>query len=143
VADLRARLVRRGAPAPVAQTVVADLVERGHLDDAAFALRWVEARSARGYGPARLRAELTARGVARPLIEGALAALAPDAALERARATARRRWPHLAHLPPERAAARLRDYLLRRGHRPGVVGRVLREVAGRGGPDPDGTMSAP
>jgi regulatory protein len=144
VADLRARLIRRGAPAEMAEAVVADLVGRGHLDDGAFAVRWVEVRSARGYGPTRLRAELSARGVAPPLIETALATLAPDAALERARATARRRWPVLRGLPRERAAGRLRDYLLRRGHRPDLVARVVRELAGDpGGAEPDATMTAP
>jgi regulatory protein len=129
LADLRSRLVRRGAPAAVAEAVVADLVGRGLLDDGAFAQRWVETRAARGYGPARLRAELAARGVAPSLIETALAALAPDAALERARAVAARRWPALRGLPRDRAAGRLRDYLLRRGHRPGLVARVVRELA--------------
>jgi len=55
--------------------VVADLTARGYLDDAAFAHHWAAARSARGYGPARLRAELRARGVGTPLIDAALAAL--------------------------------------------------------------------
>jgi regulatory protein len=129
-AELRARLVRRGAPLDVASTVVDDLLARGYLDDAAFARRWVEMRAGRGYGPARLRAELAVRGVPRDLIDAALAELAPDAALERARAAARRRMPALRALPPERAAARLRDHLVRRGYATGVVARVVRECAG-------------
>ncbi|MGH7346422.1 MAG: recombination regulator RecX, partial [Candidatus Rokuibacteriota bacterium] len=39
--DLAARLRRRGAPAAVADDVVADLTARGYLDDAAFARHWV------------------------------------------------------------------------------------------------------
>jgi len=65
-AELTARLRRRGAPEAVAAAVVADLTARGHLDDARFARQWVEARSSRGYGPARLAAELRVRGVAAP-----------------------------------------------------------------------------
>jgi regulatory protein len=133
-ADLQRRLVRRGAPADVAAAVVADLAARGHLDDAAFAHQWVQVRSPRGYGPARLRAELTARGVARALIDAALDAVAPDTALDRARAAARRRWPALQRGRPERAAARLRDHLLRRGFAGALVARVVRETAG-GDPD--------
>jgi SOS response regulatory protein OraA/RecX len=38
--------------------VVADLVGRGYVDDAAFARHWVETRAARGLGAARLAAEL-------------------------------------------------------------------------------------
>jgi len=112
--------------------VVADLVGRGYVDDAAFARHWVETRAARGLGAVRLAAELRARGVAPPLIAAALAALAPEAALERARAAARRRLPALRRLPPRRAAARLRDYLARRGYAASVVARVVRECVGPG-----------
>lgn len=118
----------------MADDVVADLTTRGHLDDAAFARHWVETRGGRGYGPARLRAELRARGVPAPLVERALAAAGGEADLERARAVARRRLPALSRRAPARAAARLRDHLLRRGYAAGVVARVVREL-GAGGPD--------
>ncbi|MBI1845362.1 MAG: RecX family transcriptional regulator [Candidatus Rokubacteria bacterium] len=118
---------RRGAPGDVADEVAADMVARGHVDDGAFARAWVETRAAR-YGPARLRAELRAKGVAGPLIEAALAAATGERQLEQARALARRRLAALRRAGPDRAAARLRDHLLRRGYPPSVVGRVLKEV---------------
>jgi regulatory protein len=127
-ADLGRRLRRRGAAAVVADAVVADLVERGHVDDAAFARHWVETRAARGYGAARLRAELRARGVPSSTIDAALASLAADTAFDQARAVARRRLPVLRRSAPERAAARLRDHLLRRGYAASVVARVVREA---------------
>lgn len=99
------------------------------MDDAAFARRWVEARAARGYGAARLRAELGARGVARDVIDLALGALETESTLERARELARRRLPGLRRRP-DRAATRLRDYLLRRGYAPAVTARVVRELLG-------------
>ena len=123
------RLRRRGAPAPVAAEVLADLTARGHLDDAAFARHWVATRSARGYGPARLRAELRARGVAGSLVDAALAAQGDDE-LERARAVARRRLPALQRADRTRAAARLRDHLVRRGYSAAIVSRVVRESIG-------------
>jgi regulatory protein len=128
--QLAARLRRRGAPAEVAAAVVSDLTARGHLDDAAFARHWVEARRGRGYGPRRLRAELRARGVAPALIDAALAVTPAAADLEQARAAARRRLPALGRVAPERAATRLRDYLLRRGYSMSVTARVVREVLG-------------
>jgi regulatory protein len=110
---------------------VADLAARGYLDDAAFARGWVESRAPRGYGPARLRAELRARGVAAPLIEAALAAVGErEEQLATARALARRRLPGFQRGRPERAAVRLRDYLLRRGFGTEVVARVVRETTG-------------
>jgi len=129
-AELTRRLCRRGATLEVAADVAADLVARGHLDDAAFARHWVETRAERGYGAARLRAELRQRGVAPELIEVALGALGRSGALAGARAVAERRLPGLRGLAPERAAARLRDHLLRRGYASGIVLRVVREALG-------------
>jgi regulatory protein len=127
---MAARLRRRGAPPDVADDVVADLTARGYLDDEAFARHWVAARAPRGYGPARLRAELRARGVDTALIEAALAGVSDDGELERARAVARRRLPALQRGDRARAAARLRDHLLRRGYPASVVTRVVRECVG-------------
>jgi regulatory protein len=129
------RLRRRGAPADVADDVVADLTARGDLDDEAFARDWVATRAPRGYGPARLRAELRTRGVDASLVEAALAEAAragasEDGELERARAVARRRWPSLQRGDRARAAARLRDHLRRRGYSAAVVARVVRECVG-------------
>jgi SOS response regulatory protein OraA/RecX len=90
----------------------------------------VETRAARGYGAGRLRAELRARGVARDLIDAALGALEAGAALEGARALARRRLPAWRRRRPERAAARLHDYLVRRGYGPAVAAQVARELIG-------------
>ena len=129
-ADLAARLRRRGAPAEVATEVVDDLVARGYVDDAAFARHWVTTRAARGYGAARLRLELRARGIAAPVIAAALGALDGDDALARARDVARRRVPALRRGRPDRLASRLRDYLLRRGFSTSVVVRVVRESTG-------------
>lgn len=106
---------------------MADLAARGDVDDAAFARLWVETRAARGYGPARLRTDLRARGVPATLIEAALSGVEGPGQLERARAVAHRRLPALQRAAPARAAARLRDYLLRRGFAGGVVARVVRE----------------
>jgi regulatory protein len=126
-ADLTARLRRRGAPPDVALEVAEDLERRGYLDDAAFARQWVTVRAARGYGAARLRAELRARGVAAGLIDAALAAVDRGGQLEEARRLASRRLPILRKRAPLKAASRLRDYLLRRGFPAGVVAQVTRE----------------
>lgn len=118
---------RRGAPPEVAAAVTADLAARGYLDDAAFARHWVTTRAARGYGAARLRAELRGRGVAPALIDAALSALDRADQLEEARRLARRRLAGLTRVAPAKAAARLRDHLLRRGFPGGVVTEVVRE----------------
>ena len=85
-------------------------------------------RAARGYGAARLRAELRARGVASALIDAALGGLDRGDQIEEARRLARRRLPALQRAAPLKAAARLRDHLLRRGFPAGVVVQVVRET---------------
>ena len=134
-AELTRRLRRRGATEEIATDVVADLAARGYVDDAAFARHWVATRAARGYGAARLRAELRARGVATPLIDAAVAEVSGGNVLARARAVAEHRRPGLRDVEPARAAARLRDHLIRRGYSAGVAARVVREVLGSP-PDP-------
>ena len=128
---MTARLRRRGAEADVAAAVVADLVARGYVDDAAYAHHWVSSRAARGYGAARLRAELRARGVATPLIEAAVSPLGRGDQLEQARRLARRRLTALTRVAPDKAATRLRDHLLRRGFPGTVVAQVVREALAR------------
>jgi SOS response regulatory protein OraA/RecX len=61
------------------------------------------------------------------LIDSALAALDRTGQLDEARRLARRRLAGLARVAPEKAAPRLRDYLLRRGFPGGVVSQVVRE----------------
>jgi regulatory protein len=129
-AELVRRLKRRGASDEIARAVVAELTDRGYVDDADFARWWAEARArGRKVGSARLRRELAARGIA-----PALAAAAVEAAFEdtpepeRAMEAARRRLPALLRSHPERAPARLRDYLLRRGYPPAVAVAVTKRL---------------
>jgi regulatory protein len=129
-AELTARLRRRGAPPEIAAEIVADLVARGYIDDASYARHWVTTRAPRGYGVARLRAELRGRGVATAIIDAALGDVDAESSLTRAREVARRRLPALRRGRPERVASRLRDYLLRRGFTGSIVMRVVRECAG-------------
>jgi len=71
--ELTRRLRRRGAPAEVAQAVVADLTDRGYVDDQAFARWWAEARArGRRVGSHRLRQELLAKGIPRAMAEAAI-----------------------------------------------------------------------
>jgi regulatory protein len=135
--DLARRLRRRGAPPDVAEAVVADLEARGYVDDRAFAAAWAEGRARdRAVGRERLREELLARGVARPLAETAIArAFEETDELTRARTAGLRRLAALQRMTPDRASRRLHDYLRRRGYPGDVVRQVLRAL--RAGAVPD------
>lgn len=135
--DLARRLRRRGAPADVAEAVVADLEARGYVDDRAFATTWAEVRAReRAVGRERLREELFARGVARPLAEAAIDRAFTDTdELTRARAAAVRRMAALQGSAPAQAARRLHDYLRRRGYPGDIVRQVVRAVCRDAGPE--------
>ena len=61
--ELRRKLRARSADAELIDAVLDDLERRGLLSDERFAEAYVEQRSRKGYGPLRIRAELSERGV--------------------------------------------------------------------------------
>lgn len=65
--------MRKGVSQVVAERVYERLLEKGHIDDVAFARFWVENRNMRkGSSRRKLTAELQAKGVDRAVIEQAL-----------------------------------------------------------------------
>jgi len=128
--DLRARLVRRGAPREIAAEIVAELEGKGYVDDDAFARWWAQARArGRRVGSLRLTQELRAKGIAPALVAAAVeSAFAEIPEGERALEAARRRLPALRRTRPDRAATRLRDYLLRRGYPASAVRAAVTAV---------------
>src|SRR5689334_5576587 len=63
VEELRHKLLRRGYAATPVETVVRQLANRRLISDVRFAGALVRTRSARGYGPVRIRAELRRQGI--------------------------------------------------------------------------------
>jgi regulatory protein len=95
-----------------------------YLDDGRFAREAAGAAQRRGQGSERVRADLTAKGVAESLIEAAVAAAFEDEAELAQRALAQQ-YPAGAHSAPERAKAA--RFLLRRGFPEAVVLGLLGE----------------
>jgi regulatory protein len=130
--ELSRRLRRRGAPADVTRTVVAELERRGYLNDEAFAQWWAQVRAeGRRIGSMRLRRELVAKGIpqelARTAIEGAFE---ETSEMDRALEAARRRLPALRRAAPDRVPVKLAGYLLRRGYPGHLVRRVVKQLTG-------------
>lgn len=71
-AELRAKLTAKGFPSEIIRAALMELRQSGWLDDARFAEAFIRARSDRGYGPARIRAELKERGIDDDLISSYL-----------------------------------------------------------------------
>jgi len=118
VFEVRDALRQRGFALDVAEQAVDRLRTLGYLDDADYALRYVESRvRAKGYGPTRIRRELQRRGIDRTLIDQALAPIeASDSPAEQALRQARIRLPKLrGEIDARKRRKKLSDFLLRRG----------------------------
>ncbi|HUM02687.1 MAG TPA: regulatory protein RecX [Thermoanaerobaculia bacterium] len=124
--ELSRKLSRKGFPSGEIAPVLEDLTERGYLDDARTAAALAAAQAGRGRGRARIASELSARGVAPPERERALAGLDPAAerqALRRALERKARALP--AGLTPGARSKKLFDHLVRRGFAPTAVLEAL------------------
>jgi regulatory protein len=84
-AQLSERLERRGVEEAERAEVLARLISDGLLDDERFARRYAEdKRELSGWGPERIREALLAKGVARDLVDAALAGEGEEQQLDRA-----------------------------------------------------------
>ncbi|MFA5530400.1 MAG: regulatory protein RecX [Thiohalomonadaceae bacterium] len=76
--ELRAKLVRKGAPAELVAEVVAALAAEGLQSDTRFTEVYVRSSIARGQGLVRIRAALREHGIGEPVMDEALGACAAD-----------------------------------------------------------------
>ena len=130
--ELRRRLMRYDyAPESVEQAVEM-IRDAGLIDDEAFARDYASARfSNKGYGPARIRSELMARGVPRDAVEQAIDEVFSDkdAMLEAARAFAQKRKPSLQRETDKlKRHRKLYDALRRRGFPTDMIQKVIDEA---------------
>ena len=105
------------------------LVETKLLDDRAFTKSWIAYRLSRPFGFRRIYSELSSKGVAKEIIEEAIAQAKgeyaeTDVILE----VARRRWERLSGIDPQKKKKRLCDFLLRRGFPMDAVMKVLKKL---------------
>ncbi|HWA58048.1 MAG TPA: regulatory protein RecX [Gemmatimonadales bacterium] len=130
VGELRRRLRQKGHPAPAVDFAIERALGMTLLDDAAFALQYVQSRAHRGRGPARLRQDLRARSVAEPLIDAALRAQwpEPEAALDVAASLAARRARQLGAVDRDVKRRRLLGFLARRGFSGSRVSELVRRI---------------
>jgi regulatory protein len=76
--ELERKLAERGYPEGPIEEALAGLAEAGLQSDRRFAESWVRQRAGRGYGPRRILAELSERGVDPATAQTALDEEAPD-----------------------------------------------------------------
>ena len=123
--ELEHKLTRAGLDGEAAVEVVNGLGEEGWQSDQRYADLLTRARVSQGYGPLRIAAELSSRGVDDALIRAALADIDGDWP-ERLQALYRRRYPEPAGSAKEHAS-RYR-YLASRGFTSSQIRAVLKHI---------------
>lgn len=127
--DLERMLVRKGEPAEHAAAAVARLIILGAVDDAQFARQFIRSKmSGAGLSRRRLQSELWRRGVARDVIDAALAeVLVEDEVDEDAQIAqvAAKKLRTLRSLDPATMRRRLYAFLARRGYESSAIRRVM------------------
>lgn len=102
-AELERKLRARGFDASVVAAALTRLENEGTLADARFTSSFVRTRAAKGKGPARIRAELAERGIAKDEARSTLAQSDVDWAAEAAAVRRKRFGPELPRDFKERA----------------------------------------
>jgi regulatory protein len=142
-AELARKLTARGFSRSDVETALGELSAGGYLDDARTAAELVaERRERRGWGRARLLAELARRGAPAEAVSAALATLGPEDDLALARVAAERWWRRGAARPGPQRPAALGRHLARKGFSHRAILAVLAEAgeaegAGLDGAEPD------
>ncbi len=126
--ELRRALLRGNTEKHEVEATLEKLRARGYLDDERYAERFARSGLAlRGLGRHRLRAELTRRGIRRPLLErGLQEALSEVNEAEILTGLAEKYWRLHQRDQPERRIQKLWAFLLRRGFPADLVGERLR-----------------
>ena len=115
-------------------TVIADLVESGLIDDRRFAEEWVrQRRTRRGKSRSVLREELRRKGVSTADCDHALAVVSDDDEQELARHVAEDRARRIRTVPADRKEKydhlrRIAAALARRGFSAGMSQRIAHDV---------------
>jgi len=124
--EVQRYLKRKETPPEMIAEVLERLQREGYLDDTEFVRFWVENRERHNpRGVWALRQELRQKGVARPLIESALASLDTQDGAYRALGRRLRKWQGLEYAEYRRLAG---SYLARRGFDYGVARDALERM---------------
>jgi regulatory protein len=124
--ELTRKLRQRGAPVELIDTALERLAQEGLLSEARYLESFVGYRARAGYGPLRIREELTQRGLSRADVEQALRDSGIDWR-EQLEQVWRRKFA--GQLPGDaRERAQQGRFLSYRGYPPDLIGRLLRGI---------------
>jgi regulatory protein len=130
VREVRDKLKARSAAPQDVESVVAELLSLGLLDDEKFAREWIDSRRRlKPMGPARIRAELARKGIARETIAQAMEGYLRDSdQTSLALDLARRKMKNWRGLEREKIIGRMTGYLARRGFSGQSINQVVKKL---------------
>jgi regulatory protein len=133
-AELRRRLAQKGIEAPRTEVAVGRLVERGLVDDRAFAVALTRSKAlGAGASKRRVGQELARRGVARDVADEAVAEVWEEEGVDQSEVIeglARKRLASLRGLDAPTQRRRLYAFLARRGYDADEIRRALDAALG-------------
>jgi regulatory protein len=132
VAELRRKLMQKGAPRSEIEDVIARLIDQKLLDDTDFARQFARTRIT-GSGASRFRVlqELRRKGVGNDIAERALEELQVDEGVDASTSIQRvadKKWKALAKLDDLTRRRRLYAFLARRGFSPHEIRGAMAHV---------------
>jgi regulatory protein len=132
--ELRRQLVKKGEPAEQVDAAIARLLAAGLLDDAAFARQFTRTKAmGAGMSRRRIQQELSRRGVARDVGDGAIADVFAEEDLDEGAVVeqaARKKLRSLRNLDAKTRKRRLFAYLARRGYDLDDIRHAIQAVGG-------------
>lgn len=127
--EMERRLAREGFSEEAVETVVAELVDSGHIRDRKYAENWIARRlKSNPRGKTLLKHELLDKGVDRETAEQVVAQVETENETTLALQIAQRRMKQYRRLPVHVAKRRLHGFLARRGFGSEVVRQVLEQI---------------
>ncbi len=127
--EITERLKQRNLPEQAIKETIVFLKEKKFIDDLVFAKTWVSSRLRRPFGLRKIKQELTQKGLAKEIIQDALAqAKEHYNESQVVSQLAQQRFSKLKSIEPLKAKARVYGYLMRRGFSPDVIMEVIRDI---------------
>ena len=128
--ELRQRLRQKRFSPELVDQVIAELQAKGYQSDEDFARQYAREKwTSSGWGPARVRQELRAKGIAPELTDQVVDEIFADTDLVAALLPlAMKRWCTTEGLPAETRRRRLVSFLQRRGYDWDTIQKVLERV---------------
>ncbi|MDD5504881.1 MAG: regulatory protein RecX [Candidatus Omnitrophica bacterium] len=129
-AEIRQKLKKKGFPAHVINSLVADFKEKSLIDDKKFSMLWTRSRlQGQGHSFRKIKRELLLKGVDRQLIDNTAVGLKQEfSEMEIALKLSANRMASFKGIDAGKAKRRLYSYLMRRGFSNSIVFEVINEA---------------